>query len=113
MSDMTEPSRAKRHLGGVLALLVYVVPVMIPIAPGLASHLLNLVAILVFAPFLPAVSFRRRDFALLLVPFYGFGYAWRFGYRLASLPYRDWPLRPDEYAAAGLGPLGKASEAAA
>lgn len=49
-------------------------------------------------PFYRRVSFRRRDvlfFALL--PLWGFVIAWKVGFRLTSLPYRDWPPRPDEY----------------
>ncbi|HSE08271.1 MAG TPA: hypothetical protein VLB29_06370 [Nocardioidaceae bacterium] len=44
------------------------------------------------------VSFRRRDvlfFALL--PLWGFVIAWKVGFRLTSLPYRDWSPRLEEY----------------
>ena len=59
------------------------------VASGLAGVLL-----------LPAyyrVSFRKRDVLFfLLLPFWGIVIAWKVGFRLASLPYRDWPPRPDE-----------------
>lgn len=73
-------------------LLVYVVPWFIP-GP---ARVLETVSLLQFVPVLPHISFRKRDCLLLLVPFYGFGYAWRFGWRAALLPDRDWPPRDDE-----------------
>lgn len=45
------------------------------------------------------VSFRKRDLLFfLLLPFWGIVIAWKVGFRLASLPYRDWPPRPEEEA---------------
>ena len=35
---------------------------------------------------------------LLLIPIVGIFYLWRFAWRLALLPYRDWPPRPNEAA---------------
>lgn len=43
------------------------------------------------------VGFRQRDVLFfLLLPFWGFVIAWKVGFRLTALPYRDWPPRPDE-----------------
>ena len=51
------------------------------------------------------VGFRRRDVLFfLLLPFWGFVIAWKVGFRLTSLPYRDWPPRPDESAPARIVP---------
>jgi hypothetical protein len=45
------------------------------------------------------VSFRKRDVLFfLLLPFWGLVIAWKVGFRLTSLPYRDWPPRPDQEA---------------
>jgi hypothetical protein len=47
--------------------------------------------------FLKKVSYRSVDVLLLLfVPIWPFVVAWRVGWRLAFLPYRDWQPRPDE-----------------
>jgi hypothetical protein len=48
---------------------------------------------------MPLVSYRRRDSLLVLIPFYAIYLAGRVGFRLANLPARDWPPRPDENAA--------------
>jgi hypothetical protein len=46
---------------------------------------------------LPRVSYRRRDWLVILaVPIWQWVLAFRVGYRLAFLPYRDWQPRPDE-----------------
>lgn len=43
------------------------------------------------------VGFRQRDaLFFLLLPFWGLVIAWKVGFRLTSLPYRDWPPRPEE-----------------
>jgi hypothetical protein len=42
------------------------------------------------------VSYRWFDAFLLLIPLFGLIYVWRFAWRLAFLPYRDWEPRPDE-----------------
>ena len=44
----------------------------------------------------PLVSYRRRDVLLLLVPLWNLVMIWTIGSRISRLPYRDWPLRPDE-----------------
>ena len=44
------------------------------------------------------VSYRWRDGLLLLIPIVGIFYLWLFAWRLALLPYRDWPPRPNEAA---------------
>jgi hypothetical protein len=60
----------------------------------------TLIGGLVFVPLLPLVSYRRRDWLFIsFVPFWGFVVASRVGWRLANLPTKDWPLRPDERAA--------------
>ncbi len=46
----------------------------------------------------PLVSYRRRDALLVIVPIYNLVLLWRIGSRLARLPDRDWPQRPDEIA---------------
>jgi hypothetical protein len=42
------------------------------------------------------VSYRWFDALLLLVPFLGLVFLVKFSWRMASLPYRDWPPRPEE-----------------
>lgn len=43
------------------------------------------------------VGFRKRDCVFfLLLPVWGYVITWKAGFRLTSLPYRDWPPRPDE-----------------
>jgi hypothetical protein len=42
------------------------------------------------------VSYRWRDALLLLIPIVGLFYLCRFAWRLAFLPYRDWPPRSAE-----------------
>jgi hypothetical protein len=44
----------------------------------------------------PLVSYRRRDVLLALVPIWNVVTIWTIGSRISRLPYRDWPLRPDE-----------------
>ena len=95
----TDPERLRaprhqawRYLGGATGLLVYVVPWTLP-GPG---RFLEVLSLLLFVPVLPHISFRKRDFLLLLMPYYGFVYAWRFGWRAALLPDRDWAPREDE-----------------
>jgi hypothetical protein len=44
----------------------------------------------------PLVSYRRRDVGLVLVPLWNLVVVWTIGSRIARLPHRDWPLRPDE-----------------
>jgi hypothetical protein len=52
---------------------------------------------LLFLPFLPKVSYRRRDWMFIsFVPIWGLVVAARVGSRLANLPCKDWPLRPGE-----------------
>ena len=68
---------------------------------GPASDLLEAMPMtLVGVLLLPAfgrVSFRKRDWLFFfLVPLWGLVIAWKVGFRLTSLPYRDWPPRPDE-----------------
>ncbi len=46
----------------------------------------------------PRISYRRRDWLLMLIPFYGWYLMFVIGWRLAYLPYRDWSPRPDEAA---------------
>lgn len=53
---------------------------------------------LVLLPAYRRVSFRRRDVLFFaLVPFWGWVIAWKVGYRLAALPYRDRVPRSEEY----------------
>ena len=60
-----------------------------------------LVAGAIFVPLLPLVSYRRRDWLFIsFVPIWGFVVAARVGWRIANLPNRDWPRRPDELTAA-------------
>jgi hypothetical protein len=64
---------------------------------NLWSVLLTVPTSLLFIPFLRAVSYRRRDWLFLaFVPVWGQVVAWKVGWRLAHLPTRDWPPRPDE-----------------
>ncbi len=44
----------------------------------------------------PMVSYRRRDAVAWLVPVVGLLLAVRLAWRLAHLPFRDWPPRADE-----------------
>jgi hypothetical protein len=46
----------------------------------------------------PRISYRRRDWLLMLVPLYGWYLMFVIGWRLSYLPYRDWSPRPDEAA---------------
>ena len=56
-----------------------------------------LLPVLLFVPLLPLVSYRRRDWILMVfVPFWNIVVAAKVGWRLANLPARDWPPRPDE-----------------
>ncbi|WP_211244293.1 hypothetical protein [Actinospica robiniae] len=91
--------RAWRHAGGAIAVLIYCVPIML-LPENVPGRVVGLLALLLFASALPHVSYRKRDFLLLLIPFWGFAYAWRFGWRLALLPYRDWRPREGEMATA-------------
>jgi hypothetical protein len=62
-----------------------------------ARSLFLVVPGLLLLPVYRRVSFRRRDaLFFLLVPAWGLVIAWKAGFRLTSLPYRDWPPRPDE-----------------
>lgn len=55
------------------------------------------VTALLCAVLLPHVSYRRRDWLFIaFVPIWNIVVACRLGWRLALLPYRDWPPRPDE-----------------
>jgi hypothetical protein len=42
------------------------------------------------------VSYRRRDAVAWVIPVLGLLLMARLAWRLASLPYRDWPPRTDE-----------------
>jgi hypothetical protein len=53
-------------------------------------------SVLLIALLAPLVSYRRRDVLLVLVPLWNVVMIWTIGSRIARLPYRDWPLRPDE-----------------
>lgn len=46
----------------------------------------------------PHISYRRRDWPLMLIPIYGWYLMFVIGWRLAYLAYRDWSPRPDESA---------------
>jgi hypothetical protein len=49
-------------------------------------------------PLFRKVGYRKRDVLFFpLIPIWGSFIAWKVGFRLASLPYRDWPPRRDEY----------------
>lgn len=54
----------------------------------------------------PLVSYRRRDALLVMVPIFNLILLWRIGSRLARLPDRDWPQRPDEIVAHAEQPGG-------
>jgi len=58
----------------------------------------TLVLLIVGALIARRVSYRWFDAFLLVIPLFGLIYVWRFAWRLAFLPYRDWPPRPDEAA---------------
>ena len=95
--------RAWRYVGGLVGLAVYILPTaLVPGNPigSITLHGLGLLSIVLFIPVLPHMSYRKRDCLLLLVPFWGFAYAWTFGSRAALLPYRDWRPREDEMSAA-------------
>jgi hypothetical protein len=66
--------------------------------PVLALIVAYLVPGLIFLRVLDRVSYRSRDWLLIsLVPIWGqFVVPFRVGWRLAGLPIRDWPPRPDE-----------------
>jgi hypothetical protein len=51
---------------------------------------------LLIALLAPLASYCRRDVLLLAVPLWNVVMIWTIGSRVARLPYRDWPLRPDE-----------------
>jgi hypothetical protein len=53
-------------------------------------------SVLLIALLAPLASYRRRDVLLLLVPLWNLVMVWTIGSRISRLPYRDWPLRPDE-----------------
>src|SRR5580704_10519411 len=53
-------------------------------------------SVLLIALLAPLVSYRRRDVLFLLVPLWNLVMFWTIGSRIARLPYRDWPMRPDE-----------------
>jgi hypothetical protein len=72
-----------------------------------AQRVAVLITLALFAPALPYISYRKRDCLLLLVPLWGFAYAWQLGWRLALLPYRDWRPREDEMTAARSTQYGK------
>ena len=81
---LADDDRLRRHVGGGL----YV---------NLWSALLLSVPAILFIPFLRWVSYRRRDWLFLaFVPVWAQVVAWKVGWRLAHLPTRDWPPRPDE-----------------
>lgn len=42
------------------------------------------------------VSYRPRDVWIFLIPLYGYLWAMKIVWRVAYLPYRDWPPRTDE-----------------
>jgi hypothetical protein len=53
-------------------------------------------SVLLIALLAPLASYRRRDVLFLLVPLWNLVMVWTIGSRISRLPYRDWPLRPDE-----------------
>ncbi len=53
-------------------------------------------SVLLIALLAPLVSYRRRDVLLLLVPLWNLVMIWTIGSRIARLPSRDWPIRPDK-----------------
>ena len=61
-------------------------------------------SVLLIALLAPLVSYRRRDVLLLLVPLWNLVMVWTIGSRISRLPYRDWPLRPDEIDRATIQP---------
>jgi hypothetical protein len=98
-----------RLLAGSLALVISLLPfVLLPRGPYFTWPTRNFVVVggsevglviggLLFLPFLPMVSYRRRDWLFIsFVPIWGLVVAARVGSRLANLPYKDWPLRPGE-----------------
>lgn len=67
-----------------------------PAGDLLAAMPMALVGVLLLPAF-RRVSFRKRDWLFfLLLPLWGLVIVWKVGFRLTSLPYRDWPPRPDE-----------------
>jgi hypothetical protein len=100
----------RRYAGGVLAVVVLAGPfIFFADADRLRWHatgglyfnfwslLLICVPALLFIPLLRTVSYRRRDWLILAcVPVLAQVVAWKVGWRLAHLPTRDWPPRPDE-----------------
>ena len=99
-----------RHLAGVLAILLYLAPpVFLPpfqlplwssqgeTVMSIGQGVYLILSGLIFLPFLSKVSYRHVDILFLIfVPIWCFVVAWRVGWRLAFLPYRDWEARPDE-----------------
>lgn len=73
----------------------------LPDAPWFVAESVDLLASglpgVLLLPAYRRVDYRRRDVLFfLLLPFWGLVIAWKVGFRLTSLPYRDWPPRPDE-----------------
>lgn len=98
---MTSPPRPslRRTLYAILILALFLgVPPLLGYAiPGVAGEIAPTLAVLVAAAVIaPRVSYRWFDCFLLLIPFAGLIVLWRFVWRLAYLPDRDWPPRPDE-----------------
>jgi hypothetical protein len=58
-------------------------------------RLVSGVALALMCPF---VAYRRRDAFLLLLPYYGLVFSIKICWRVASLPYVDWPLRVERVA---------------
>lgn len=55
-----------------------------------------LAVVALLAVVLPHVGYRRRDAFMWLIPVWGWFVAARVGFRLADLPWRDWPPRPED-----------------
>jgi hypothetical protein len=60
---------------------------------GLAARIIPL---LLLMPTFPLVSYRRRDIVLIAVPVYGLILSFKICWRLAYIPYVDWPPRPEQ-----------------
>jgi hypothetical protein len=69
---------------------------LMPLVSARGGPLAVLPSVLLIALLAPLVSYRRRDVLLLLVPLWNLVVLWTIGSRISRLPYRDWPLRPDE-----------------
>lgn len=84
--------------------VIYVIPFALPwwkLALGgyhYGPELALAPGVLLIALLAPLVSYRRIDGLFVLVPIWGLVVVWRIGARLAKLPHRDWPLRPEEIA---------------